>query len=99
MWVRNSKACRNSCGSQLCDQPWMCIPMQSRQPNTQLRQRSCSWCFRGKRMEHRDPREATLQREEIDIARRARTEKGHKKGTETCPFASSMVLREPSQVL
>ncbi len=31
-------------------------------------------------MEHRDPREATLQREEIDIARRARTEKGHKKG-------------------
>jgi hypothetical protein len=31
-------------------------------------------------MEHRDPREATLQREGIDIARRARTEKGHKKG-------------------
>ena len=30
-------------------------------------------------MEHRDPREATLQREEIDIARRARTEKGRKK--------------------
>ena len=34
----------------------------------------------GKRMEDRDPREATLQRKEIDIARRARTEKGHKKG-------------------
>ena len=31
-------------------------------------------------LEHRDPREATLQREEIDSARRARTEKGHKKG-------------------
>jgi hypothetical protein len=30
-------------------------------------------------MEHRDPREATLQREEIDIARRARTEKGQKR--------------------
>ena len=31
-------------------------------------------------LEHRHPREATSQREEIDIARRARTEKGHKKG-------------------
>jgi hypothetical protein len=31
-------------------------------------------------MEGRDPREVTLQREEIDMATRARTEKGHKKG-------------------
>jgi hypothetical protein len=45
-----------------------------------FRQRSCPWCFRGKRMEGRDPREVTLQREEIDMATRARTEKGHKKG-------------------
>src|SRR5882724_3746290 len=70
MWVRNSKSCRNSCGIQLCDQLWMYIPRQSRQPNTQLRQRSCPWCFRGKRMERRNRRQVTLQREEIDTARR-----------------------------
>ena len=37
-------------------------------------------------MERRDPPEATLQREGIDMARRARTEKGHKKGHENVPF-------------
>jgi hypothetical protein len=31
-------------------------------------------------MEHRNRGQVTLQREEIGIARRARAEKGHKKG-------------------
>ena len=37
-------------------------------------------------MERRNRRQVTLQREEIGIGRRARTEKGHKKGHENVPF-------------
>jgi len=50
-----------------------------------------SWCFRGKRMERRNRRQVTLQREEIDTARRHGPKRDTKKGAETCPFGSSMV--------
>ena len=37
-------------------------------------------------MGRRNRRQVTLQREEIDPAKRARAEKGHKKGHENVPF-------------
>ena len=37
-------------------------------------------------MERHNRHRVTLQREEIDMARRARAEKGHKKGHKNVPF-------------
>ena len=42
-------------------------------------------------MERRNRRQVTLQREEIDTARRHGPKRDTKKGAETCPFGSSMV--------
>src|SRR6202022_4698861 len=86
-WEQNSKSCRNCCGIQLCDPHWMCTHRQSRQPNMQLRQPSCRWCFRARQMERHNSRDqVTLPREGKSKVQKRDT----KKGTKTCPFGSSM---------
>jgi hypothetical protein len=87
---QNSKSCRNYCGIPICDPHWMSTPRQSRRPNMQLRQPSCRWCFRAKRMERHNCRDQmTLPRKSKGKSTRAKRDT--KKGAKTCPFGSSMV--------
>src|SRR5215469_2521981 len=91
----SSKSWRSCCGIQPCDQHWMSILRRSRRPNMRRRQPCCHWCLQAKRA--KCARVITFQHE--DREREAYpTKKDPKKGTETCPFGSSMVSVKARQL-
>ncbi len=80
VWEQNSKSCRNCCGIRLCDPHWMCTHRRSRQPNMQLRQPSCRWCFRARQVERHNRRDqVTLPREGKSTVRKGTLKRARKR--------------------